>query len=247
MIIYDENFNILGMGEKALDFLEFSSLTEFLENHKDVGEFVVGYDNKQSIIKHILTLSSHSKKVHIRSRSGKLLVIILKVNEISHKQANKLYELDLRLEDRIFDDEISTKDGATLSILRLPMIFSESKNKQNLKQKNIAINLEWLEQANLKLVLTRDEFLQYLKIFVQSANKIDIMLQNLITIHNYSTVRKIVAKLKEPAQNLHITPLIEIYNALLNANTAVYNDLLISARECINSLADLLQQQMDRK
>lgn len=249
MIIYDRNFNIIGISKKALDILEFKNYEEFLKTHKNLNSIIVGHEkmSDEKLINYILSLPKQSKKVHVKSRSGKILMVELSIKSAIERD-DSFYELNFALKDETADEDDAINELQNSSNLRLPIIFGENRENQNknLEKKAFVITKEWLEQTILKLNLTKNEFLEYLKIFIQNANQIDISLQNFVITQDYIMVKKTINRLKEPAMNLHLTPLVQIYNEILHSPTYNYHELINSTKECVDSIAKLLQN-MDKK
>ncbi|WP_169763407.1 hypothetical protein [Campylobacter mucosalis] len=244
MIIYNENFKILGMGQKALELFNFASVSEFLSTHKNISELIIGHENQsdKELIEKILLSQNKRKKLHLRDKDDKILSVVIYVNTFSKVDDINLYEVDIDVQNEELEQNQDNKEHTRL---RLPVVISSNQisdiiHKQS--KKKIEITDEWLDQTAGLLNLSKKEFIEYLDIITQSAKRLDIPLQNAIITQDTNNIKKLLLRLKEPCMNFRITPLVRAINEILQTETINYHELISTIKECINSLEALIQK-----
>lgn len=231
------------MGQKALDIMEFQSLDEFLAHHSDVYELIPGFEMRPNIsfLEEIFNAPQNSKKVILRNRNQRTFSVVLKANHLSYTNNQRFYELDMQVDQEIFEDSKQLVQDQ----LRMPMLIKSHTHLtiHNKDSHNFAINPHWIEDTSEILGIDKHDFIEYLDIFIKSSGKLEISLQNAIMTQDILSIKRIIAGFKEPAQNLHIRPLVKIYNEIISNNTSNYRELLQQSKEYIKELAKVVKQE----
>lgn len=242
MIIYDETYQIIGMEKRALEILGYDSLDEFFLYHKDIDEMIQNYDKKDkknTFLQTILSTSSNAKKMDIKTKKGDTITATFKAQAIFLQNSKKNYKVDIIVQDIITQDKKNINANMQL---RLPMLQHAHTSEATHTLKPTLIDEKWLETTRAFLHLDKDEFIGYLKIFIQNVRKSDIAIQNSAMSYNSLNIKKIITRLKEPATNLHITPLVKIYTNIQNSNTTDLSGLILATKDFINELDELLKK-----
>lgn len=103
MIIYDTNFNFLGMSSSVLSLLGYSDVSSFLETNNDVADLFIkkpGFIHKFnnfSWISYILNGATPNKVVSMKLKNGNELQATINITEIQSKDSDeKLYVIELQ-------------------------------------------------------------------------------------------------------------------------------------------------------
>lgn len=243
MILYDKNYNLIGIGKKVLKILGYKNFEEFTSFHNDIDDVAISYSGKDSgtkLIQSVLNGKISGEMVKIKTKENKTLIVIAKALQIQKKFDDVFYELDLNIQDAI--DNNLTK-SVSLPELRLP-ILQGIKQKQNVTRSN-QLNYEVLEKAKNLLGLEMKEYKEYVEIFLQGCKKAEISMQNAIITNNIQAIKNIIAKLKEPAINLHLTPVVKVFNEILNSNSNDINIHLLHTQEILSNLQNTLKRYQD--
>ncbi|MGH1601029.1 hypothetical protein [Campylobacter majalis] len=245
MILYDKNYNLIGIGKKVLKILGYKNFEEFTSFHNDIDDVAISYSGKDSgtkLIQSVLNGKISGEMVKIKTKENKTLIVIAKALQIQKKFDDVFYELDLNIQDAI--DNNLTK-SVSLPELRLPILQGiKQKQIQNATRSN-QLNYEVLEKAKNLLGLEMKEYKEYVEIFLQGCKKAEISMQNAIITNNIQAIKNIIAKLKEPAINLHLTPVVKVFNEILNSNSNDINIHLLHTQEILSNLQNTLKRYQD--
>ncbi|CAD7287312.1 hypothetical protein LMG7974_00233 [Campylobacter majalis] len=245
MILYDKNYNLIGIGKKVLKILGYKNFEEFTSFHNDIDDVTISYSGKDSgtkLIQSVLNGKISGEMVKIKTKENKTLIVIAKALQIQKKFDDVFYELDLNIQDAI--DNNLTK-SVSLPELRLPILQGiKQKQIQNVTRSN-QLNYEVLEKAKNLLGLEMKEYKEYVEIFLQGCKKAEISMQNAIITNNIQAIKNIIAKLKEPAINLHLTPVVKVFNEILNSNSNDINIHLLHTQEILSNLQNTLKRYQD--
>ena len=139
MILYDENYNFLGMSEKTLNRLGYEDFDEFCTYHKDFAELfekenglIYNFENF-SWIDFILYGGANKDEAIVKTKDGEKFSAKLKIDEIKIRDEifgmSKLYNVKL-IEKEIIDNKsaIVNKNEINLSSM-----LNESKDIKNIE------------------------------------------------------------------------------------------------------------------
>lgn len=244
MIVYNENYQLIGMEKRALEILGYDDLDDFLSKYKDIDDIADKNYKKNdpyNFLQGILKSKNGTKKIRIHTKNNDLIAVTFKAQTIFLERFKKLYKLDMIVEN--IDNGENSKNQNQNADLRLPML-QRTKNVELVthSSKTTLIDERWLESTRSFLHLEKDEFIGYLKIFIQNVRKNDISIQSAVMTYNSLGIKKTIARLKEPATNLHLTPLVRIYTNIQNSSATDLSGLILSAKDFINELDELIKK-----
>lgn len=154
MIVYDTNFNFLGISSDSLSLLGYEDISIFLESNQDVADLFIkkpGFIHKFnnfSWISYVLNGAAPTKDVLIQLKNGNQLHATLNITEIYTKDKGKLYTVELSntvvAEQTISEEEFSKKE----SIFK---IFDDSIEAPAIKNKQSLETLDNVQEDNIKL------------------------------------------------------------------------------------------------
>lgn len=126
MIIYDTNFNFLGVSSNILLLLGYSDMSNFLETNSDVADLFIkkpGFIHKFnnfSWISYILNGATPNKVVSLRLKNGNELQATVKITEIELKTTDeKLYSVELQNTVVITTGEINMEPEKKESVFKM--------------------------------------------------------------------------------------------------------------------------------
>ncbi|MDL0089061.1 hypothetical protein [Campylobacter gastrosuis] len=244
MIVYNDQFKLIGMGKKALEILGYESLDDFLSLHNDLDDIIQGTkkDEKVKFLQTILSSTNNLKKLFLKTKTGHVATAIAKAHPIYLEGFKKMYELELIHENTSFSEDEAKNPNENSIELRLPLLLSTQKKEIAQTYKPTFIDEKWLETTRNFLHLEKDEFVGYLKLYIQNVRKNDIAIQSAMMAYNTLGIKKLISKLKEPAMNLHITPLVKIYTDIQNSDSNDLSELILNAKDFIDELDLLLRK-----
>ncbi|MBE3605675.1 hypothetical protein CCAL13119_01715 [Campylobacter sp. RM13119] len=242
MILYDSSYKIFGMGDKSLRILHYDSFDDFMARNSDLDDICENYkkEDNLSFVQDILKSPKSTKAITLRTKDNKKIEATAKVLQLSLASGESMYEVVLLLDEDLLPVANTTYDDE-LPALRLPVFRYLSMNEQS-KISNTMLDDTWFERTSKFLNISHEEFASYLNVLVKGINKNSIALHNALMSHDTTHVAKIISILKEPAVNLHVTPLVKIYESVQNDNAIDLGAFILNIRNSLKSLNRLIRK-----
>lgn len=244
MVLYDKSYNILGMGNLALEILGCDSFDEFIKEYGSLDEIVYSRTKDhefKSVFESILKSAKKQRVITIKRKNGSTASVIARVYQIYMLTGESAYELNLSItnENIAQDDSNNSKNN-----LRLPNLLASKANQAaSISPTREKLDAAWLERVRYMLDISDDELFSYLNDFLHNAQKAEISLQNAMLSNDKVSIDKITKRLEKIAQNFHITPLATTYESIRTAGKHEYQNLLAISAGYLSNLAALLNKE----
>lgn len=235
MLIYDANFKLLGMSERALNLLGYPSFNAFYSNHSDISELFVDKDDfyiygKRVSFQEYMLKSKKPLLALLKNSKNLEIEIKFEINNLFFSDENNGYVIFLNSpsvkSQNVQDDFIPKSSVKRSNLLSVDNIFKktydlELQNIKNIKlndlEENTLINDEWLKNTSDNLSLNLGKFINNLKNLINKAYEKEEILYEAIVLGDLNESVKNLSEIKKLAYSYNIKPLTKAIYRLENS------------------------------
>lgn len=190
MIVYDKFYKISGMSKRALEILKYNNVNDFLSVHNDLDEIAMNYqkDENSSFMQSLLNRAPEGINLSLKAKDGQILSVKAVPNEILMTNKDKIYELELTLNEGI-SKALANDTAKGQPILRMPLLWSNGMQRSGAKEQAV-LDDKWFEQTREFLNLNSVDFASYLALLAKGVQSYLIALQNAIVARDKLSIKK---------------------------------------------------------
>lgn len=226
MLLYDENFKLIGITEDSLNLLGFSNFKAFTSDFSDINELFMNKSgfispNKDDFKNFLKDSDINRKNAILEDKNSHFIEICLKKNNFFSTENLKYIVLDLQN----VKSDIDSKKNVSLNKNNTPNVFDleykktiemlNSCNSQNnatkseiCDNKNFDIDDNWFYDTLKKLEIGSDDFRFFLKEFLKGQVDLEEKLQEALLLNDKNAIKSIISTLRDPATNLNLKPVL---------------------------------------
>lgn len=243
MVLYDTNFELLGISQATLELFGYSSFGAFCAVCSDISQIIIEKDgffrSESNFIKDLISVKNKFVSALIRTANGGVIDVKITLSPVFANDGNmSFYEVDFiatsSLKYNLIETNLSANEEKKSS---LPNLFlSEYKrllkargvsenpsfDKQN-KQSKTKSNLDFIDEKLLheiseRLDINVDELNGMVSNLILEAKKVDDEFHKALLAHDRARINEIVNFLLDPINVLGIRPLKDILEELVSAS-----------------------------
>ncbi len=239
---------MLSMGKHALDLLGYEDINDFLSFNTVFSNSVVGYEKSgdSELLQALIQAGKLGKKLELINKNKEKIQATLIATNLTHESNKSIYGIEIKTSESVDDNDVESLRPK----LRLPILMNSdiliSQSKLNKTNLTFNFNEEWISQNATILGLDKKEYIDYLIKFTKNVDKYIIPFQNSIITQDVLNVKKMLYRVKEPAQNFRVAPLVNIINTALEAKSINYLELIVNITACLNSLRSSVSKFQDK-